>query len=276
MGLLGPGLAWWLAFLLIPLGLVIFTSFLQRGQFGGVVYEFTLENYRRALDPLYLRVLLFSLRVSLIVTLAALVIGYPTAYFIATRKPRVRIALLVLVVLPFWTNFLIRTYAWIVLLNREGLVNRALQAMGLVDQPLTLLNNEFAIVVGLTYAWLPLMILPVYASIERLAPSLREASADLGASRLRTFLSVTLPLTLPGAVAGCIFVFVPTFGNYIVPELLGGGRKAMIGNLIEQQFLSARDWPFGSVLAIAVMAVMTLLLLIQGWMIAREKRMTGE
>lgn len=262
-------------FLFLPLGLVILTSFFQRGQFGGIVYEWTFENYRRAFDPLYVRVLVFSLRVSLIATVAALLIGYPTAYFIATRPPRIRIALLVLVVLPFWTNFLIRTYAWIVLLNRNGLVNRALRGMGLTDEPIRLLNNEFAIVIGLTYAFLPLMILPIYASIERLDPGLREAAADLGASRIRTFFTVTLPLTLPGVVAGCIFVFVPSFGNYIVPDLLGGGRRVMIGNLIEQQFLSARDWPFGSVLAISVMAVMTVLLLLQGWVVAREKRLTG-
>lgn len=276
VALLGPGLTWWLLFLLIPLGLVIVTSFMQRGQFGGIVYEPTLSNYARALDPLFVRVLLFSLRVSLITTIVALLLGYPTAYFIATRPARMRIALLVLVVLPFWTNFLIRTYAWIVLLNREGLVNRALRGLGVIEESITLLNNEFAIIVGLTYAFLPLMILPIYASIERLDPRLREAASDLGASRVRTFLTVTLPLTMPGVLAGCIFVFVPSFGNYIVPDLLGGGRRVMIGNLIEQQFLNARDWPFGSVMAIAVMAVMAVLLVLQGWAMAREKELTYE
>jgi spermidine/putrescine transport system permease protein len=274
VGLLGPGLTWWLLFLAVPLALVVVTSFAQRGQFGGVEYAFTLENYRRAVDPLFIGVLLFSLRVAFIATAIALLIGYPTAYFIATRGPRWRIMLLALVVLPFWTNFLIRTYAWIVLLNREGLINRALGGMGVIDAPLELLNNTFAIIVGLTYAFLPLMILPIYASIERLPGHLREAAGDLGANRVRTFLTVTLPLTMPGVVAGCIFVFVPTLGNYIVPDLLGGGRRVMIGNLIEQQFLDARDWPFGSVLALALMLVMTLLLLLQGWAISREKRLT--
>lgn len=273
LGLLGPGLGWWLVFLLVPLGLVILTSFMQRGQFGGVVYDPTLDNYVRAFDPLYLRVLAVSLRASLAATLLALLLGYPTAYFVATRTPRVRVVLLVAVILPFWTNFLIRTYAWIVLLNREGLVNRALRGLGLIDEPLRLLNTEPAIVLGLAYAFLPLMILPIYSSVERLDPRLREAAADLGASRLRTFLTVTLPLTMPGVVAGCIFVFVPSFGNYIVPDLLGGGRTVMIGNLVEQQFLSARDWPFGSVLAIAVMTVMVVLLAVQGWARARERRL---
>ena len=273
LGLLGPGLTWWLLFLAAPLAYVVALTFLQRGQFGGVVAELTLENYRRAVDPLYLGVLWYSVRVALLCTALALAIGYPTAYWIATLPGRARLVLLVLVVLPFWTNFLIRTYAWIVLLNSQGLVNRVLSGLGM--EPVTLLNNTFAIVVGLTYAFLPLMVLPVYASLERLDHRLLEASADLGASRLRTFVAVTLPLSLPGVVAGCLFVFVPTFSNYIVPELLGGGQQVMIGNLIEQQFLQARDWPFGSVLALAVMLVMGALLLLQGWSVAREKRLTG-
>jgi spermidine/putrescine transport system permease protein len=272
MGLLGPALLWWTLFLALPLGLVVVTSFLARGDFGGIVVEVSLDNYRRALDPLYVRVLWFSVRVSALTTAIALAVGYPMAYFIATRPPRWRLVLLVLVVLPFWTNFLIRTYAWMVLLNRQGPVNRLLEASGVVNEPLTLLNNEFAIVVGLTYAYLPLMVLPIFASLERLDARVIEAAQDLGSSRVVTFLTVTLPLTVPGVVAGCLFVFVPSFGNYIVPQLLGGGRRAMIGNLIEQQFLSARDWPFGSVLALAVMAVMMLLVFAQGVVVSREKR----
>lgn len=273
LGLLGPGLLWWTVFLALPLLLVIGTSFLTRGQFGNIEFTVTLGNYVRAFDPLYLRVLWFSVLISVLTTGIALAIGYPLAYFIANRPPRWRLVLLVLVVLPFWTNFLIRTYAWMVLLNSQGPINRLLLAAGWIEQPIRLLNNEFAIVVGLTYAYLPLMVLPIYASLERLDHRLLEASDDLGASKTRTFLGVTLPLTLPGIVAGCMFVFVPSFGNYIVPELLGGGRRAMIGNLVEQQFLSARDWPFGSVLALSVMSVMVLLLLIQGVVLAREKRL---
>ena len=272
LGLLGPGLAWWAIFLALPLLLVIATSFLERGDYGGIVPSFTLDNYVRAFDPLYLRVLWFSIRVSLLTTTIALLVGYPLANFISTRTPRWRLVLLVLVVLPFWTNFLIRTYAWMVLLNSQGPINRLLMGTGVVDAPVSLLNNEFAIVVGLTYAYLPLMVLPIYASLERLDDRLLEASDDLGASRRQTFLGVTLPLTLPGIVAGALFVFVPSFGNYIVPQLLGGGRRAMIGNLVEQQFLSARDWPFGSVLALAVMGVMVVLLVLQGTVLAREKR----
>ncbi|HUG29859.1 MAG TPA: ABC transporter permease [Candidatus Limnocylindria bacterium] len=270
--LLGPALAWWAVFLVVPVALILAYSFFERGTHGGVVPTFTLDNFARALDPLYLRVLVFSVRVALIATIVALLIGYPAAYLIATLPARWRTPVLVLTVLPFWTSLLIRTYAWIVLLNREGLINRGLEGVGLIDQPLELLNNEFAIVLGLVYGYLPLMILPIYASIERLNPELREASADLGGNPIRTFLRVTLPLTLPGVAAGCIFVFVPSLGNFIVPDLLGGGLSSMIGNLIQSQFLRARDWPFGATLSLALIGLMGALLFLQAWLLGRQRR----
>lgn len=272
---LGPGAAWWAVFLAAPLALVLTYSFFRRGTYGGVEYAFTLDNYRRALDPLNFRVFLFSLEVALITTALAFLVGYPAGYFIATRPRRWRVPLLLLAVLPFWTNFLIRTYAWIVLLNREGLVNRSLESLGVIRGPLPLLNNEFSIVVGLLYAYLPLMILPVYAAVERLGEEPREAAADLGASPVSTFLTVTLPLTLPGVMAGAIFVFVPSLGNFVVPDLLGGGRRIMIGNLITGQFLQARDWPFGAALASFVIALMLLLLLLQAWILNRQRVIEG-
>ncbi|MBA3876374.1 MAG: ABC transporter permease [Anaerolinea sp.] len=270
--LLGPALGWWAVFLVIPVSLVIAYSVFERGTYGGVVPTLTLDNFARAVDPLYLRVLLFSLRVAVLATVIALLIGYPAAYFIATLPRRWRTPVLVLVILPFWTSLLIRTYAWIVLLNREGLINRGLEALGLVGEPLPLLYNEFAIVLGLVYGYLPLMILPIYSSIERLHPELREASSDLGATPLRTFVRVTLPLTLPGIAAGCIFVFVPSLGSFIVPDLLGGGLAIMVGNLIQAQFLKARDWPFGAVLALILIALMGLLLFLQAWLLERDRR----
>ncbi|MEO5917958.1 MAG: ABC transporter permease [Candidatus Limnocylindrales bacterium] len=270
--LLGPALGWWAVFLVIPVALVIVYSVFQRGTYGGVVPTFTLDNFARAIDPLYLRVLLFSLRVAVIATVIALLIGYPAAYLIATLPRRWRTPVLVLVILPFWTSLLIRTYAWIVLLNGEGLINHGLEALGLIQEPLPLLYNEFAIILGLVYGYLPLMILPIYASIERLQPDLREASSDLGATPIRTFVRVTLPLTLPGLAAGCIFVFVPSLGNFIVPDLLGGGLSIMVGNLIQAQFLKARDWPFGAVLSLALIAMMGLLLFIQAWLQDRDRQ----
>ena len=259
-----PGFAWWAVFLLAPIGLVLVSSFFRRGQFGGVVYEFNLENYARAFDPLYLKVLWYSVRIAFTTTVICLLVGYPAAYFIATRtSARVRNALLVLVILPFWTNFLIRTYAWIILLNRGGVINRTLQSTGVIDAPLPLLYNDFAIVLGLVYGYLPLMILPLYAALERLNPELLEVAGDLGSRPFRVLRTVTLPLIVPGLVAGCVFVFVPSLGNFPVPQLLGGGRRIMMGNLINQQFLDARDWPFGSTLALMLMAILMVLLVVQ-------------
>ncbi len=266
---------YWAVLFLVPVGLVLAYSFFQRTPTGGVEYSFTLDNYARAVDPLFLDVLWFSLRTALVTTAIALVLGYLVAYFIATRPERWRLPLLVLVVLPFWTNLLIRTYAWIVLLGNEGLINRTLRNLGLIDGALPLLNSEFAIVIGLLYAYLPLMILPLYASIERLGRPPREAAADLGAGAVAGFVRVTFPLTLPGVVAGCIFVFVPSLGNFVVPDLLGGGKEIMVGNLIQSQFFQARDWPFGATLAMSVIVITALLLLGQAWILNREKRMAA-
>jgi len=272
--LLGPALGWWAVFLVVPIALVLVYSFFDRGTYGGVVWDFNLDNFARALDPLYVKVLLFSLRIAVTATVIALLIGYPAAYLIATLPPRWRTPVLVLTILPFWTSLLIRTYAWMVLLANNGLINKGLQATGLITEPLDLLYNEFAIVLGLVYGYLPLMILPIYASIERLNPELREASADLGGNPFRTFLRVTLPLTIPGIAAGCIFVFVPSLGNFIVPDLLGGGKTSMVGNLIQQQFLKARDWPFGATLSLFLIGLMGVVLFIQAWLLARERRET--
>ncbi len=262
---LGPGLTYVVLFLVIPLGLIFSYTIFQRGRFGGVVYEPTLHNFSRAIEPIYLDVLVNSLKIASITTLLALVLGYPTAYFIAKLPRRWRTLALIAVVLPFWTNFLIRTYAWIVLLNTEGPINQGLSGIGVIDEPLNILYTEPAVIVGLLYAYLPLMILPLYSSIERLDPELQEAAANLGAGPVRTFFSVTWPLTLPGAITGCIFVFVPSLGNFVVPELLGGGKTVMVGNLIRDQFLKARDWPFGATLALAVIAFLVLLFIGQAW-----------
>jgi len=178
----------------------------------------------------------------------------------------------VLVMLPFWSNYLIRTYAWIVLLNNQGLINYGLQGIGVIDAPLPLLYNEFAIVVGLLYGYLPFMVLALYSSISRLNREIFEASADLGASSLRTFVRVTVPLTIPGIAAGSVFVFVLSIGNFVTPNLLGGGRSLMVGNLIFDQFLSARDWPFGAALAFVLIGLMMLLLVMQAWAVNRSQR----
>jgi spermidine/putrescine transport system permease protein len=268
----GPGLLYITIFMTIPVLLVLVYSFFQRGRFGGIVWEFTLENYVRAFEPVYLNVLSNSLVIAGTTTVLALVIGYPTAYAITRLPKRWRTVALVLVVLPFWTNFLIRTYAWIVLLNSEGPINSSLVDAGIISAPIGLLYTPGAVIVGLVYAYLPLVILPVYASIERLDRQLIEAASNLGASRARAFFDVTLPLTLPGVMIGAIFVFVPSLGNFVVPELLGGGKTVMVGNLIRDQFLEARDWPFGAVLALFVISLLVILFAIQA---AISRRING-
>jgi spermidine/putrescine transport system permease protein len=261
--------------LVVPLGIVIGYTFLTRGRFGGVLVEPTLENWAKLSNPIFFDVVLGSIKIASFATALALLIGYPAAWVIAGLPAKWKTVALVAVVLPFWSNFLIRTYAWIVLLNNEGLINRLLRGSGLIDQPLSLLYTEGAIVVGLVYIYLPLMILPLYASIERLDPALREAAFDLGATPVRTFRRVLLPLTLPGIMSGAVFVFVPSIGNFVVPELLGGGQEIMVGNLIRDQFFKARDLPFGSVLAMCLIGLMVLLLFAQATVLRRTRHTHG-
>jgi spermidine/putrescine transport system permease protein len=267
--LLAPGLLFYAVLVAAPVLLVTGYMFARRGRFGGVEWELGLDNFARVTDSVYLEVFRESLGLAALATLLALLIGYPTAYAIAKLPPRWRTVALVLVVVPFWTNFLIRVYAWIVLLNSQGLLNDLLVGAGITDDRFTLLYTPGAVVVGLVYSYLPLMILPLYAAIEKVDDGLVEASTDLGASRVRTFLSVQLPLTLPGVVTGSILVFVPSLGNFVVPELLGGGKTVMVGNLVRDQFLKAQDWPFGSVLAMMVVVLLVLLFWGQAWVTRR-------
>ncbi len=254
--LISPAAGWLILFFLAPMGVILVYSFLKRGTYGGLVYEFNLENYRRFIDPLYIKIFLRSFWIAGATTLLSLLIGYPLAFWMATRPVRWRNTLLLLMMIPFWTNFLIRTYAWIVLLSRSGFVNEILISLGLIDRPLSLLFNEQAVIVGLVYGWVTEMILPCYASIVGLDFSLVEAAQDLYANEVRSFTRVVLPLTLPGIVAGSILVFIPSLGAYITPDLLGGGKSQMLGNLITQQFGSANDWAFGSAISMVLMALM--------------------
>ncbi|MEI6361912.1 MAG: ABC transporter permease [Actinomycetes bacterium] len=266
---LAPGLVYVTLFMAIPLALVISYAFLTKGRFGGVTLPFTLASFAKALQPTYLSVLGNSLLIATVTTILALLIGYPVAYAISLMPARWRPIALVLIVLPFWTNFLVRTYAWMVLLNTEGPVNKALMSIGLIDQPIGLLYTRGAVIAGMLYSYLPLMILPLYASMDRMDHSLLEAARNLGASRFRAFRDVTFPLTLPGAMIGAIFVFVPSLGNFVIPELLGGGKTVMIGNLIRNQFLKARDWPFGAVLALVMIVFLVGLFALQAYVSRR-------
>lgn len=268
---LAPGLGWLALFLLVPVGLVAAYSLFERGVYGGVVHELTADNFVRAADPLYLGVLLTSAKVAGFAAIAALLLGYPAAYAIARGPCRLQTPLLFLVMLPFWSNYLIRTYAWIVLLNKEGLANQALRALGYDGPAIDMLYTEATVVVGLVYNYLPFVILAVYASLSRLPDELWEASEDLGARGHNTFLRIILPLSLPGVAAGAVFVFVLSIGNFVTPDLLGGGKVQMVGNLIYDQFLTARDWPFGAALSLILIAVMMLLLFAQAVAVNRAQ-----
>jgi spermidine/putrescine transport system permease protein len=258
-----PAIAWLLAFMVLPCVLILVYAFFERGLYGGIDYNFTLENFKRVADPLYGKIFLNSARIALTATILAILVAYPAAYAIA-RSPRSwQPILLFFAVLPFWSNYLIRTYAWIVLLNREGLINNLLKALRYTGEPLSMLYTEGAVITGLVYNYLPFVILAIYSTLSRLNPELIEASRDLGAGPLRTFWRVTLPLTLPGVAAGGVFVFVLSIGNFVTPALLGGGRFQMIGNLVYDQFLTANDWPFGAALGMVLIAIMIVLLLVQ-------------
>ena len=252
--LLAPGTLWLVAFFVIPILIMASYSVMERGTYGGVEAGFTLESYTRFFDPLYLRILARTLWLAAVTTLLCFVIGYPMAYAIAGAG-RWKHALLFLVVLPFWTSFLVRTYAIMFLLRDTGLVNSALVAIGATDDPITLLYTPGAVLAGLVYGYLPFMILPVYASLEKLDPALLEAAESLGARPVSRFLRVTLPLSFPGVVAGCLLVFIPSLGAFLTPDLLGGAKQVMVGNLVQQQFGAARDWPFGSAVSFVLMAL---------------------
>lgn len=255
--LLTPSAFWLGLFFVAPLFIVLVYSFLERSAAGGLVWNFSLENYVRAFDPLYFSTLLRSMYIALMTTMICLLTGFPMAYFIATRAPRWRNALLMALVIPFWTNFLIRTYAWLALLRTNtGLINVTLMNLGWIQEPLPLFGNDFAIILGLVYAWLPDMVLPIYAALERLDKSLIEAAGDLYAPGRQVFARVIWPLALPGVVAGAMLVFIPSLGAFVTPALLGGGKSLMIGNIINNQFLAARDWPFGSALSTLMMVMM--------------------
>ena len=260
-GLLGPAAGWLLIFFLAPLLVVLLFSFGQRTTYGGIELGLSLSNYARALDPLYLKIYWRSLWLAVVTTALCLLISYPAAYCIALKTaPRWKNLLLVLSVIPFWTSFLIRTYAWMLILRTEGLINSALTSIGLIDQPLKLLYTDTAILLGLVYGELPFMILPLYATIEKLDVRLLEAAMDLGANRFWTFLKVTLPLTKVGVVTAVLLVFIPSLGAFVTPDLLGGAKQAMIGNLIQNQFAVARDQPFGSAISFLLTFVVLALL----------------
>jgi spermidine/putrescine transport system permease protein len=256
---LAPARLLMFGFFLAPLGIIAAYSLLTRGAYGGQGLPATLENYLRLWDPLYGAILLRSFLLAGLATAICLVMGFPLALFIA-RSGKRRTLFLNLVMLPFWTSFLVRTYAWMFLLRDTGLINTALGALGFISEPLPLLYNDAAVVLGLVYGYLPFMVLPIYGTVERLDPSLLEAAADLGATPWAALWRVTIPMSLPGIMAGAILVFIPCLGAYLTPDLMGGGKSIMIGNVVQNQFTTARDWPFGAALSLVLTALVMVLL----------------
>ncbi|MFJ8527317.1 spermidine/putrescine ABC transporter permease PotB [Bacillus sp. NPDC094106] len=255
-----PTVAWLLIFFLIPLVFVLAFAFLQRGEYGTVEMHFTLDNISRVFDPLYMNTLWETVKIAVITTVICLLIGYPFAYTITIVDRKYRSILLLLATIPFWINFLVRSYAWIVILRSQGLVNTLLLKFGIITEPLNLLYNTPSVILGMVYSLLPFMILPVYAAIEQLDKRKLEAAYDLGATPMKAFWNVTLPMTMSGVATGSILVFVSSIGMFVVSDVMGGSKVALIGNVIQNQFLGARDWPFGSALSMIVVLFSVLLI----------------
>jgi spermidine/putrescine transport system permease protein len=254
--LLVPGIAWLILFFVVPLAMIFVVSLGSRDALDRVVLDhLSLDNYRRAFDPAFLPTFLNSLRYAAATTILSLAIGYPIAYWISRYGGRHKALLLILVMLPFWTSYLIRTYAWMIILRDNGVANWALQAIGVTHEPLILLNTDFSVILGMTYGFLPFAILPLYVSIDRLDPALVSAARDLYANGRAAFLRVTLPLTMPGIVAATILTFIPAIGDFVTPDLLGGAQTTTIAKVIQELFLEGRDWPFGASLGFLLMVI---------------------
>jgi putrescine transport system permease protein len=284
--IIGPPFLWLLVFVLLPALVVLAISFAEPrigappftpplSFDGGVQFHVTFDNYLRLFsDRLYADAFLSSIRIAGVSAFITLLIAYPMAYAIARASERARPPLLMLVVLPFWTSFLIRVYAWTGLLNSNGLINDILLKLGVIDHPLPLLHTEFAVHLGIVYSYLPFMALPIYGVLERMDWTLLEAAADLGAGPRRAFFRVTLPLSMPGVIAGLLLVFIPALGEFIIPELLGGPDTLMVGRVLWTEFFSNHDWPFASALAV-VMLIAVLLPAALIYRVVRREELTA-
>lgn len=273
-------------FMIVPMIILLVFSFMEADPYGGVDPGFTFDAYIQILferdfddvlhfDPIYLNIIGRSLVLATLATVGCLVLGLPVAYFITRQEPRVQSLLLFLVTLPFWTNLLVRTYAWILILAADGVIEQPLKAIGIIDESLEMMYTNGAVGIGLVYTYIPLMVLPIYASLEKLDFRLIEAAHDLYANRLMVARQIIIPLAMPGIIAGCILVLIPSLGAFVAPDLLGGGRKLMMGSLIQAQFASARNWPFGSALAICLLALVMLALMYQARIAAKRRAEAG-
>jgi spermidine/putrescine transport system permease protein len=255
-GLVLPGVGWLLLFFVLPLALIFVVSLGARDSLGRISLDvLSLDNYAKAFDPIFLPTFLNSLKYAAVTTVLSLAIGYPIAYWISRYGGRHKVLLVILVMLPFWTSYLIRTYSWMILLRDNGVVNSVLAAVGLTSEPIILMNTDISVILGMTYGFLPFAILPLFVSIDRLDPDLIAAGRDLYASGRSAFLHVTLPLTMPGIVAAALLTFIPALGDFVTPDLLGGPQTTTIAKNIQELFLAGRDWPYGAALGFVLMIV---------------------
>lgn len=258
----GPVSVWMILFVTIPMLFIIYISFMTRGTFGGVEYNATIESYETLMDVTYFQIIMKSLKVALVTTVSCLILGYPFAYYIARKPADVASKLIMLLMIPFWTNSLMRLNAWMLLFQTNGPVNNTLMRWGLIDAPIKFIYTDGLVLLGLITSMLPFAVLPMYSSIEKLQKSLLEASADLGATPMHTFLHVTLPLTFPGIFSAIILTFIPALGTYTVTDMLGGGKVLYIGNIIKNQFGVIRNWPLGAALSVLLLLITALLIFI--------------
>ncbi len=258
-----PSIIWLMILFVIPVIFILAFSFFERGTYGGVNYIFSLENFKLVFDGIYIKIFFKTVLIAIINTILCILLGYPLAYYISTRKSiKVKNLLLMLIILPFWTNFLIRTFSWMIILGNEGLINTSLINLGIINEPLELLFTPFAVQIGMLYNYLPFMVLPIYASLEKIDKNIVLASNDLGANNIKIFFNIIFPLSIKGLFVGVFLVFIPSLGEFIIPDLLGGAKSPMIGNIIKDQFLTSRNWPFGSALVIVVMALILITIII--------------
>ena len=286
IGLLSPVTLYLGLFFFGPLVIIGVFSFLEPGLYGGVEWNFYHWNYGRMFgwadgviewyEPIYLTILFRSMLMAAFTVIACLVVVYPVTFWVSRLPERTQLFFMFLITLPFFTSLIIRLYAWLVILKPSGVINDVLLGLGVIDAPLDMLFTRFAVVLGMVYVMIPFMFLPVYASVERLDRAMIEASGDLGARGWQTFLKVILPQTMPGIAGGSVLVFIPSVGNFIIPDVLGGAKGLMIGNLVEQQFLDARNWPFGAALSMVIMAVVLTVMLVYAKKIVRAGEQVGE
>lgn len=253
--LLFPIIAYSLLLIILPLIYIFFISFMKSDSYGGIIYTFNINNYIEIFNIVYVKVFLKSFIIATISTFICILISYPFTYFISQKKGYIKNVLITLVMIPFLTNSLIRTYGWIILLRKYGLINETLLSLGLIKTPFNLMYNNFSIIIGMVYTLLPFMILPLYSSMEKINPKVIDAASDLGASKIKTFFEIIIPYTKTGLFNGIIMVFIPCLGYFFISDLLGGGKLMILGNLIKNQFLTARNWPFGASISIAMLIV---------------------